>query len=61
MNGRADRNGLPAYVRAIPPSPGKGFVVHGEEQQSLSLAGAIRDEHPKTKVTVPSTGTVYDL
>ena len=57
----ADRNGLLAYARAISPSPNKIFVVHGEEKQALSLAAAIRDEHPKTEVTVPSTGTAYEL
>jgi metallo-beta-lactamase family protein len=61
LSAHADRNGLLAYVRAISPSPGKIFVVHGEEKQASSLAAAIRDEHPKAEVTVPSAGTVYEL
>ena len=61
LSAHADRNGLLAYARAISPSPGKIFVVHGEEKQALSLAAAIRDEHPKAEVTIPSTGTTYEL
>lgn len=61
LSAHADRNGLLAYVRAISPSPGKVFVVHGEEKQALSLAAAIRDEHPQSDVTVPSTGSAYEL
>jgi metallo-beta-lactamase family protein len=61
LSAHADRNGLLAYVRAITPSPDKIFVVHGEEKQALSLAAAIRDEHPKADVTVPSAGATYDL
>jgi metallo-beta-lactamase family protein len=61
LSAHADRNGLLAYARAISPSPGKVFVVHGEETQALSLAAAIRDEHPKAEVTVPSAGIPYEL
>jgi metallo-beta-lactamase family protein len=61
LSAHADRNGLLAYVRSISPAPGKVFVVHGEDKQSLSLANAIRAELPKAEVTVPSIGTAYEL
>jgi metallo-beta-lactamase family protein len=61
LSAHADRNGLLAYVQGISPSPTKIFVVHGEEKQAVSLAAAIRDEHPKADVTVPSVGAAYEL
>ena len=61
FSAHADRNDLLAYVRAITPSPGHIFVVHGEEKQSLSLAAAIQAEHAKAAVTVPRQGATYDL
>jgi metallo-beta-lactamase family protein len=61
LSAHADRNDLLAYVRAITPSPGHIFVVHGEEKQSLSLAAAIQAEHAKVTVTVPRQGVTYDL
>ncbi|HET6676407.1 MAG TPA: MBL fold metallo-hydrolase [Nitrospiraceae bacterium] len=61
LSAHADRNGLLAYVRSVSPAPSKVFVVHGEEKQALSLAGAIQTELPKADVTVPSIGTAYEL
>ncbi len=61
LSAHADRNGLLAYVRGISPAPGKVFVVHGEDKQSLSLASAIQTELPKSDVTVPSIGQAYEL
>ena len=61
LSAHADRNGLLAYARAISPSPSRIFVVHGEEQHALSLAEAIRAQHPSADVTVPSAGTPYEL
>jgi metallo-beta-lactamase family protein len=61
LSAHADRNGLLAYVRGISPAPGKVFVVHGEDKQSLSLAGAIQTELPKADVIVPSIGQAYEL
>lgn len=61
FSAHADRSDLLAYVRAITPSPGHIFVVHGEEKQSLSLAAAIQADHVKATVTVPRQGSTYDL
>ncbi|HXH86645.1 MAG TPA: MBL fold metallo-hydrolase RNA specificity domain-containing protein, partial [Nitrospira sp.] len=57
----ADHNDLLAYVRAITPSPGKVFVVHGEEKQALSLATAIQAEQPGTDVMVPHLGSMHEI
>jgi metallo-beta-lactamase family protein len=61
LSAHADRNDLLAYVRAITPLPAKIFVVHGEEKQSLSLAEAIRSEHPGVKVIVPEFGSTHEI
>ena len=61
LSAHADRNDLLAYVRAITPSPGKVFVVHGEEKQSLSLAEAIRAEHPGMDVIVPEPDSTHEI
>jgi len=61
LSAHADRNDLLAYVRAIKPVPSKIFVVHGEERQSLSLATALRTEHPRATVVVPEPGSTYEI
>ena len=61
LSAHADRNDLLAYVRAIKPAPSKIFVVHGEERQSLSLATALRTEHPRAAVVVPEPGATYEI
>jgi len=61
LSAHADRNDLLAYVRAIDPLPGKIFLVHGEEKQALSLAAAIRAEHPCIDVTVPHYGSLHEV
>lgn len=61
LSAHADRQDLLAYVRAIKPSPGKIFLVHGEEKQALSLASAIQIEHPQIEVTVPHVGTTLEV
>jgi metallo-beta-lactamase family protein len=61
LSAHADRNGLLAYVRAIKPTPGKVFIVHGEERQAFSLASAIQAEHSGIDVTVPEPGSTYEV
>jgi len=61
LSAHADRNDLLGYVRAINPSPGKIFIVHGEEKQALSLAAAIQAEHPGIDVTVPHYGSLHEV
>jgi metallo-beta-lactamase family protein len=61
LSAHADRNDLLAYVRSIKPPPAKVFVVHGEEKQALSLAAAIKAEHPHTDVIVPERGSSHEI
>ena len=61
FSAHADRNDLLAYVRAIKQTPGKIFIVHGEEKQALSLSAAVRAEHPGTELIVPHVGSVHDI
>ncbi len=61
LSAHADRNDLLAYVRAITPAPARVFVVHGEEKQSLSLAEAIRAEHPGMEVIVPEPDSTHEI
>lgn len=61
LSAHADRAELLAYVRAIKPSPGKVFVVHGEEKQAFSLAAAIRAEHGGIDVVAPEPDSTHDV
>ncbi len=61
LSAHADRKGLLAYVRSIKPAPAKTFVVHGEEKQGLSLAAALKVEHPRMDVLVPERGSSYQI
>ncbi|MCP9452455.1 MAG: MBL fold metallo-hydrolase [Nitrospira sp.] len=61
LSAHADRNDLLAYVRAITPEPSVIFVVHGEEKQAMSLAAAIRAEHPRIDVRIPHRGSSHDV
>lgn len=61
LSAHADRNDLLAYVRAINPSPGTIFIVHGEEKQALSLGVAIQAEHPKIDVRIPHQGSTHEV
>jgi metallo-beta-lactamase family protein len=61
LSAHADRNDLLAYVRAIDPSPGRIFIVHGEEKQALSLGAAIQTEHPKIEVQIPHRGNTHEI
>ncbi len=61
LSAHADRNDLLGYVRAIHPPPSAVFVVHGEEKQALSLAAAIRAEHPQMDVHIPHRGSTHEI
>jgi metallo-beta-lactamase family protein len=61
LSAHADRHDLLAYVRAIDPPPAAVFIVHGEEKQALSLAAAIRTEHPRMDVEIPHRGSSHEV
>lgn len=61
LSAHADRHDLLGYVRAIEPPPSAVFLVHGEEKQALSLAAAIRTEHPRIDVHIPHRGSTHEV
>ncbi|MDP8248259.1 MAG: MBL fold metallo-hydrolase [Candidatus Tritonobacter lacicola] len=42
FSAHADRSELVSYARSLSPSPGRTFLVHGDEDQSLALAEHLR-------------------
>lgn len=54
FSAHADRNELLAWVKKLERAPGRAFVVHGEERQSLPFARRLRQEAGIADVTVPA-------
>jgi metallo-beta-lactamase family protein len=53
FSAHADRNELMAWVDAFKRKPGRAFVVHGDEKQSLPFAKRLQEEAGIREVTVP--------
>lgn len=60
FSAHADRDELLAWVRMLKHPPRRIFVVHGEENQSLSLAEKLKEEGFR-KTIVPKMGKTYPL
>jgi metallo-beta-lactamase family protein len=60
MSAHADREELLAWLSALPSSPRRVFVNHGEPVAADSLRQAIEERHG-WPVTVPEEGAWYDL
>ena len=60
FSAHADRNGLLEWLGNIDNPDLKVFVVHGEEESSLSLADAIQEKYGFTAM-VPNWGEIFDL
>jgi len=60
FSAHADRNELLEWVGTLKRPPRKIFVVHGEEEQSLSFAEALK-ERGFRKTVVPQIGETHDL
>lgn len=56
FSGHADRNELLQYFRDLGGDIKRVTVVHGEEDQSVSFAEALRQEKPGAEVIVPELG-----
>jgi metallo-beta-lactamase family protein len=52
FSAHADRDGLLGFVRGIQKGPERIFLVHGEEPQSLALAGQLKKEGRAVEVPV---------
>lgn len=60
FSAHADRDELLTWVRALKYSPRKIFVVHGEQEQSLSFGELLRQQG-FSKTVVPQLGETHDL
>ncbi len=60
FSGHADRDELVAWVGALEKKPAQTFLVHGEEEASLALAGLLHERYAMT-VTVPTTGDEVEV
>ena len=60
FSAHADRNELLAALGPLAPSAGHTFVVHGEEEQALALAGSLQAQGFQ-EVAVPHEGEAFDL
>ncbi len=58
FSAHADRNELLAAVDTMPEPPDATFVVHGETEQSLAFAAALK-ERDHARVEVPELGSSY--
>lgn len=61
FSAHADRDDLLAWVGRFRRRPGRVFVVHGEEDQSLPLAAALEAEVAIPSVVVPRLGETHPL
>lgn len=60
FSGHADRDELVNWVGAIKRKPRRVFLVHGEEDAALNLAGILRDTF-EMQVDVPVHGQSYEV
>ncbi len=61
FSAHADRDELLEYIRGCGPNLKRVFIVHGEEEQSLVFANAVRKMNPALEVTVPQEGESIEL
>lgn len=60
LSAHADKNGLLRYIKSIKGLK-KVFLVHGEQEETMSLAEAIKLENKKIKVIIPKLGETFNL
>ncbi|MBL8381767.1 MAG: MBL fold metallo-hydrolase [Burkholderiales bacterium] len=61
LSAHADQAGLLAWLTGFRKAPRRTFVVHGERQNSIEFADAIRTKLRWTDVIVPSRGDAHDI
>jgi metallo-beta-lactamase family protein len=61
FSSHADKDELLNYVRGCGQRLKRVFVVHGEEEQSLIFADAIREMNPALEVVVPEEGYTAEI
>ena len=60
FSAHADHDELLSWVRELNRPPRRVFVVHGEEEQSLSFAECLREEGIRKSI-VPELGETYEI
>ena len=60
MSGHADKNGLINWINGFTRKPDKVFIVHGEDQVTMSFADCLKDEYG-FDAFAPYSGTIFDL
>jgi metallo-beta-lactamase family protein len=60
LSGHADQRELMEWIRPLAPTLRQVFLVHGEAQQSETLAGLLRSTY-NLKVSVPGPGESFEL
>ena len=60
FSGHADRDGLLNFVRAMNKKPQHTFIVHGEDDSSMSLANALRNVLSLENVVIPEPKQSFD-
>lgn len=60
MSGHADKNGLIGWINGFSKKPDKVFIVHGEDQVTMSFADCLKDEYG-FDAYAPYSGTVFDM
>ncbi|MBQ9280518.1 MAG: MBL fold metallo-hydrolase [Clostridia bacterium] len=60
FSGHADKNGLLNFVETFSNRPKQVYLVHGDEDAQLELAGEIKDRFG-IPVEIPNRGDVYEI
>lgn len=60
LSAHVDRSEMLEYFSAMGKKVKKAFVVHGEQEQALSFAGALR-EKIAARVEVPEPGQTFTI
>ncbi len=61
ISGHADRTELLNWVKKIPNTPQRIFVVHGEEKSSQAFAQILQQKFFNSEITIPKYGDTFEL
>jgi metallo-beta-lactamase family protein len=61
FSGHADREGLIDFVRVMERKPQRTFIVHGEEESSMSLADALHSELGLENISIPEDLQSFEI
>jgi len=61
FSGHADRDGLLEWAGAMQKKPQYTFVVHGEEESAMALAGSLQNDLGFTRVEIPELHQAFEI